>query len=277
MTALAGQTDFLSEELAPLFWPPEMREELSGWWGHVPFAHILVASINPRVLVELGTHNGVSYAALCQAVWRLGLETKCHAIDTWQGDEHAGQYGVDVYKRLRMHHSVRLAAFSTMHKMTFDEARPMFPDGSIDLLHIDGLHTYDAVKHDYDTWLPSLSDRGVILFHDTNVMRDDFGVIKLWAELREQFPSFEFYHGNGLGILSVGKNAPGSITELCALRKLPDGERLRERMRHIGERWMAEERILLRNRTFSELSPEEKFGIARPAAGFFGGSIMYTT
>jgi hypothetical protein len=92
--------------------------------------------------------------------------------------------------------------------MTFDQALTRIPDASVDLLHIDGLHTYDAVKNDYETWLPKLSDRAVVLFHDTMETQRDFGVHRLWAELSPNVPSFNFEHGHGLGILALGTQQP---------------------------------------------------------------------
>jgi len=47
----------------------------------------------PRTLFELGTNNGVSYSAFCQAVLRKGFDTRCYAVDTWKGDDQAGSYG----------------------------------------------------------------------------------------------------------------------------------------------------------------------------------------
>ena len=61
-----------SRNLDPLFWIPERLGQPSAWWGHVPFAFWLIAKCRPRLLVELGTHYGVSYAAFCEPVLRLG-------------------------------------------------------------------------------------------------------------------------------------------------------------------------------------------------------------
>lgn len=184
---------------------------VSAWLGHIPLAGWLVEAARPRLLVELGTHLGASYFAFCQAVQENGLDTRCYAVDTWQGDEHAGEYGEEVFRSVADHHREHYEGFSKLMRMTFDEARSYFDDGTVDLLHIDGLHTYDAVRHDFEIWLPKMSPRGVILFHDTNVRERDFGVWKLWAELCEHYPGFEFSHTHGLGVLLVGAEPPALL------------------------------------------------------------------
>lgn len=188
-----------------LFAPPQRLHILSAWNEHVPFAMMLMELHRPRAFVELGAHWGISYCAFCQAAVAAGTGTQCYAVDTWAGDADAGYYGQEVYDDLKAHHR-QYESFSTLLRMTFDEALGRVPDGTVDLLHIDGLHTYDAVKRDYETWRPKLSNRAIVLFHDTAVLDRGFGVHQLWSELGRQFPHFNFEHGFGLGVLAVGGN-----------------------------------------------------------------------
>jgi hypothetical protein len=202
--------------LDPLFRAQARSGIASAWHGHVPFAQWLVSAVRPSLIVELGTHNGVSYAAFCETVLQEKLATRCYAVDSWTGDDHAGHYGESVYDELRAFHDGRYSAFSELLRMTFEEARHMIADGTVDLLHIDGFHSYDAVRHDFEGWSPKLSPRAVVLFHDTNVLERGFGVARFWTELEGRFPSFSFLHGHGLGVLAVGPEVPPAIGRLCA-------------------------------------------------------------
>ncbi|MGY3266010.1 class I SAM-dependent methyltransferase [Lysobacter sp. HA35] len=189
----------------------------SAWLGHIPFGAWVMEELRPSLFVELGTHHGASYLAFCQAVSELGLRTRCYAVDTWQGDEHAAGYDDSVYDALQPYHESTYADFSKLLRMTFDEALDRFDDGTVDLLHIDGLHTYDAVKHDFESWRPKLSSRGVVLFHDLEERHRDFGVWRYWQEVSRDYPSFSFTHSHGLGVLLVGNDVPATLRELCEL------------------------------------------------------------
>jgi O-antigen biosynthesis protein len=198
---------------------PDYVHERSAWIDHIPFAFWIMQAMSPRCFVELGTHTGVSYLAFCQAAKRLGLATRGYAVDTWEGDPQTGLYGEDIFRALREYHEPRYAQFSRLVRSSFDAAVKHFEDGTIDLLHIDGLHTYDAVKHDFETWRPKLSANAVVLFHDINVREHDFGVCRLWHELAQVYPSFEFLHGHGLGVLGVGTDFPPRVAALFAAGK----------------------------------------------------------
>jgi hypothetical protein len=97
---------------------------------------------------------------------------------------------------------------------------------SNDLLHIDGRHGYDDVRADFEVYRGKLSDRGVVIFHDTHEFQPSFDVHRFWGELATTAPSFEFHHGHGLGVLAVGENAPTVVLEfLAAAHSDPDGVR----------------------------------------------------
>jgi hypothetical protein len=210
------------EHLGAALQAPRYLSPVSAWVEHIPFAFAAVSLLRPRTVVELGTHMGDSYCAFCQAIETLGIEARLTAIDTWQGDSQAGGYGQGILDGLRAYHDPLYGRFSRLLQDTFDDAVGQFADASVDLLHIDGLHTYEAVQHDFETWLPKVSARGLVLFHDTQVRRGDFGVYRLWEELAGQYPSFEFTHGYGLGVLAVGNDLPAEMAAfLGAARRTP--------------------------------------------------------
>ena len=216
---------------------PARLTEIDSWHTHIPFAFFAVEQLRPDVLVELGTWRGDSYCAFAQAVATLGLPTRCFAVDTWAGDAHTGPYDGAVLGDLKRHHDPHYDAFSSLLQMTFDDALGRFADGSVDLLHIDGCHRYEAVSHDFNSWLPKLSPRGVVLFHDTAEHMDEFGVWRLWDELRALYPGFAFRHGHGLGALAVGADVDKRFVSF--LEQASGSPVISELFRDLGERvWL---------------------------------------
>jgi hypothetical protein len=184
------------------FRPLRYRADGVGMWsGHIPFACDLVAGLRPSVFVELGTHYGESYFAFCQAIEAFGMPCSAFAVDTWQGDAHTGHYGEDVFEDVNAYNRAHYASFSTLLRTTFDQAAEQFAPESIGILHIDGLHSYEAVRHDFGTWFPKVQPGGAVLLHDTEVQRPNFGVRRFWAELQQQHCCFGFKHSSGLGVV----------------------------------------------------------------------------
>lgn len=196
----------------------------STWADHIQFGYDIVEAVRPELLVELGTQAGMSYFTFCQSMKENDIEGLCYAVDTWEGEEHTGKYDDSTWELVSTHNRENYPGFSYLMRMFFEDARGHFADESIDLLHIDGLHTYDAVKADFDTWYEKVKPGGIILFHDIKARIKDFGVWRFWDEIEDQYPTFYFKHGFGLGVLRKPGGEPNDSELMRLLFESTPGE-----------------------------------------------------
>ena len=97
----------------------------------------------------------------------------------------------------------------------------------------------------------------MVLFHDTRVKDRGFGVWKLWEELTKRYPSFEFHHGFGLGVLGYGPAIPDIMREFFASNDRQSSA-IREAYSHLGQSIEARFRLLSSNVARSWRPPQMK-------------------
>lgn len=184
----------------------------TAWAGHGKFALTLQYTIKPKIIVDLGVDYG--FSTFLFGMLKIG---KVYGVDTFAGDEHAGshpdaeEFVQSVLKQIRRrfkNNSIEII------KSTFDEAAANWDKGKINILHIDGLHTYEAVKNDYEKWLPHMDADGVVLFHDVTSFPDDVG--KFFAELPTD-KKYAFEHSAGLGVLALSDHSWQKIKSLYSV------------------------------------------------------------
>lgn len=185
------------------------RMVFSTWVDHLPFAYDLVEAIRPATVVELGVYNGLSFFAFCQSMVENNIDGVAYAIDCWEGDKHTDAYDDSIFQDVQQYAREHYRGITYLMKMYFHEALPHFEEESIDLLHIDGLHTYEAVKEDFESWYPKVRPGGMVLFHDVMARMKDYAAWKYFEELQTEFSdTFRFNHGFGLGVLRKPGGAP---------------------------------------------------------------------
>jgi hypothetical protein len=208
--------------------------------------------MRPKKIVELGSMWGYSFFCFCQAGELLDEKPHCYAIDLWEGDINTGKYNNEVLESVKRHSSCFDKNRTHIMQKSFEVAVKDFDDASIDILFIDGLHTYDAVKNDFETWKSKVSDRGIILFHDICVEKENFGVKRFWSEIKTQYPSFEFHHDHGLGVLLYGSNVDENLIKIS--KQSPnDHDTMRFVYTQLGSRCqMAWDQLVLEKRITQE-------------------------
>jgi predicted O-methyltransferase YrrM len=172
--------------------------DMTAWRGLGSLGYEIVRHVKPRIVVELGSHGGFSAFCLGLALRDLGLGGRLYAVDTWQGDPQTGEYGDEIFLDDRA--ALGLQETVIPLRMTFEEASRAIEPG-VDLLHVDGWHTFAAVRRDFATFRPLLSRRAIVMFHDVRTIYR--GMRWFWALMRLRYESCTVPYMHGLGIIRM--------------------------------------------------------------------------
>ncbi len=162
----------------------------SAWKGHREFAQWLVRKLQPKITVELGVDHGYSLFTLAENNPGLVI-----GIDLFEGDEHTGSRSGDQAAAVAQFAADNNYQNVRLIKNSFDAVAEQW-DADIDILHIDGLHTQDAVLNDFKRWSPFVSAHGVVLMHDITSFS---AVMQVFVSIAA--PKVAFLHSGGLGVI----------------------------------------------------------------------------
>src|SRR6266481_1008444 len=197
----------------PICFSRPLRLAATAELAHAPLAMFLVDLLRPKVLVQLGVREGTLFCAYAQAVKELRLDTRCFAIDDWQ-DGGGADDELRALEDLRAHHDPLYKDFSQLIQGSPGEAHASFEDGDVDLLHLGADGTYEKLSEWIESWLPKMSDHGLIVLENANLHSGELDVWRFWKEIKADQPHFEFGHHGGLGILSIGTKVPEGLEVL---------------------------------------------------------------
>lgn len=131
----------------------------------------LVATRTPRIVVEIGTAAGGLFQALAQVA---DPEATLVSIDLFAGpgDDAVCDLLPAFAQRAQSVHVLRgssLARSTREHLVRVLDGRP------IDLLVIDGDHSYGGTRSDFETFSPLVGTGGLVAMHDVAVLPENSG------------------------------------------------------------------------------------------------------
>lgn len=186
--------------------------DISAWQVRSEFLQMLeyVSAIRRQVILEIGTAKGATLLAWCRMATK-----KVISVDL-PGGIHGGGYPA-IKQRLycqfttgRPEVALTLIQADSHSGNTKAHAERALSGDPIDVLFIDGDHTYNGVKADFELWSPLVRSGGLVIFHDIvpHKRGTDCEVDRLWGELRGKFETVEFVNDPtqgwaGIGILTM--------------------------------------------------------------------------
>jgi predicted O-methyltransferase YrrM len=161
---------------------------LEGWFNmEQQYLELLDATPEGGTFVELGCYKGKSTSFIGVEIHKRKRDINFFAVDSFQGatnstdaNEIKAYEGIsEIEESYTYNVSLIGNKIKTIVSLT-DEAAQYFEDGSVDVIFVDGGHSYEVVKADILAWLPKMKKGGIMAGHDYNAWQ---GVNKAVTEI----------------------------------------------------------------------------------------------
>ena len=177
----------------------QIREEISGMMN-------LVQANPPRRCLEIGTAGG---GTLFLIAGSAHPEARIISIDLPGGLYGLGYpiWKIPMFKAFaRKNQEIVLLRADSHSPETLEKVRSELAGEKLDFLFIDGDHTYEGVKKDFEMYSSLVREGGIVGFHDIVPHATDrtVDVSRFWNELKRDHSHKEFVHSWDQGWAGIG-------------------------------------------------------------------------
>jgi cephalosporin hydroxylase len=165
---------------------------------------LIVRELKPKKILEIGSMYGDTlfwWLIFSEKVMNIDLPLPPHDPRYSRQQEAYSKWGK--WSTLLNKELMTIKDNSHEYK-TFTYAKGFL--GEVDFLFIDGDHSYEGVKKDFELYSPLVRKGGVIAFHDIipNPNYGDIQVPQFWNEIKTKYPSREIIKNKdqfGIGVI----------------------------------------------------------------------------
>jgi cephalosporin hydroxylase len=153
----------------------------------------LLSKLRPKTLLEIGTANGGTLFLFCQIA---SPTATIISVDLPSGPFGGGypEWKIPFYKSFATNKQKLYLIREDSHaSTTLKYVEKILEGHKLDFLFIDGDHTYEGVKKDFEMYFPLVRKGGIIAFHDIMEHSPETGceVSMFWDEIKHSYSSLE--------------------------------------------------------------------------------------
>jgi len=170
----------------------------------------LLAELKPKTLLEIGTASGGTLFLFCQVA---EPDATIISVDLPGGPFGGGypEWRIPLYKSFaKEKQRIHLIRADSHDPKTLEIVKKILGDSKLDFLFIDGDHTYEGVKRDFEMYSPLVRKGGIIAFHDIVEHPPETGceVSRFWNEIKHSYTYLEIVKSwnqkwAGIGVIYV--------------------------------------------------------------------------